>query len=138
MKSVHASAAIIMREGTVFCAHRTAGDAGPGWEFPGGPVENGESAEDTLRRVMREKLGVRVSTMWLLDTVEYDCPDYHLTMDCFVCALVPGEEPQPVEHDEVAWLDRDGLLRVDWLSADRRVVSVLGSYWDQIFSSMHL
>ena len=138
MKEVHVSAAIIAQDGKVFCAHRPTSQGGAGWEFPGGQVEEGETAEQAVRREIGEELGVRLSTTWLLDTVTFDYPSFHLVMDCFVCALVPGQQPKLSEHDEGRWLDRDGLLTVDWLPADRKVVELLGRYWDQLFSSTHL
>ena len=138
MESVRVSSAIIVRDGKVLCAHRSSDGIESGWEFPGCRVDAEDAPEQALRRRVLEGLGARLSTMWLLDTVEHDDPNHRLVMDCFVCALVPGEEIQPVEHDEIGWLDRDGLLEVDWLPASKPIASLLGTFWDQILSSTHL
>lgn len=139
MSDVHAAAAIIERDGRVFCARRATSGAGQGgWEFPGGKVEDGESPEQAVRREVREELGVSLSTTWLLDTIEHDYPTFHLTMDCLVCALPPDAEPTLSEHEEARWLTRDELLLPAWLPADERVARLLGTYWDQIFATSHL
>ncbi len=138
MEGVRAVAAIIERDGRVFCAHRTTSQCGPGWEFPGGHIEPGETPEEALRREIDEELGVRLSTLWLFDTVEHDYPTFHLSMDCFVCELAPGAEPELREHDEARWLGRDELLSVGWLPADQRIVAQLGMSWDAMFASEHL
>ena len=140
MESIRVSAAIIQREDRIFCAHRATAHGGVegGWEFPGGKLEPGESAEVALRREIAEELGARLSTVWLLDTVEHDYPTFHLSMDCFVCRLAPGEEPVPREHDDVRWLSRDELLSVSWLPADQHVASLIGRYWDELFADSHL
>lgn len=140
MKTIEVVAAIIEQDGSVFCAHKPDAKQGvaPGWEFPGGKIEPGETSEQALRRELAEELGVRVSTMWLFDTVEFDYPTFHLHMDCLVCRLAPGESPQLKEHDEGRWVTRDELLSLDWLPADRKVVEALGMSWDQLFQAVHL
>ena len=138
MSVVHVVAAIIERDGRVLCAHRPSGMAGPGWEFPGGRVEEGETTEQALRREVLEELGVRIALAWHLGTVEHDYPTFHLSMDCFVCGLAPGEEPTSSEHDEIRWVDRDGLLSLEWLPADEGIVRQLGMCWDQTFATSHL
>lgn len=139
MDAMHVAAAIIERDGRVFCAHRSASETGgAGWEFPGGKVEAGEEPVETLRRELSEELGVRLTTAWLLDTIEHDYPTFRLSMDCFICSMVPGSEIALVEHDEGRWLSRDELMEPDWLEADRKVARMLGVFWDQIFASHHL
>ena len=79
-----------------------------------------------------------LATMWPFDTVEHDYDSFHLSMDCFVCPVGPLQEPTLTEHAEARWLRRDELLDVDWLAADKKVVTELGTYWDQIFAAEHL
>ena len=90
MSQVHVAAAIIQHERKVFEAHRATSQCGPGWEFPGGRVEEGETSEQAVRREICEELGARLSTAWLLDTVTYDYPTFELEMDCFLCELGGG------------------------------------------------
>lgn len=138
METVRVVAAIIARDGRVFAAHREQSQCGPGWEFPGGRIEEGETAEQALRREIAEELGARLSTMWLLDTVEHDYPTFHISMDCFVCELLPGEEPHLSEHDASAWVGRNELPDLAWLPADQKAIRVLGAFWDQVFAAEHL
>ena len=138
MSKVHVAAAIIQREGGVFAAHRTASQCGPGWEFPGGRVEEDETSEQAVRREIAEELGARLSTTWPLDTVSYDYPTFELEMDCFGCELAEGESLTLSEHDEGRWVGRDELLGLEWLPADRKVARILGMFWDQIFAAQHL
>ena len=75
---------------------------------------------------------------WRQARTGHDYPTFHLSMDCFVCRLAPGEEPVPREHDDVRWLSRDELLSVSWLPADQHVASLIGRYWDELFADSHL
>lgn len=140
METISVVAAIIERDGLVFCAHKPQAQRGvaAGWEFPGGKVEPGETGEDALRRELDEELGVHLSTLWLFDSVEHDYPEFHLHMDCYVCNLLPGESIRLSEHDEGRWVNRDELPTLDWLPADRKLVMTLGMFWDQAFASEHL
>lgn len=138
MSIINVAAAIIQHEGRIYAARRSAGPFEGGWEFPGGKLEEGESAEQALKREVREELGVELSTIWYLDSVEHDYPDFHLHMDCFVCELAPGSVLVDEEHLEGRWLAREDLLTVDWLPADRNLVARMGAMWDAIFDPSHL
>ncbi len=137
-KNVRAAAAIIQHDGKILACQRGYGPMKDGWEFPGGKIEPGETPEQACRREIREELAVDLSTMWYLDTVEYDYPDFHLSMDCFVATLKPGQEPEFLEHESARWVGQDELLDVGWLPADKGLVESLGGLWDQIFSAEHL
>ena len=133
------AAAILRRDGKILiCQRKEGGNCSLLWEFPGGKVEEGETGEQAVAREVREELGVRLSTTWYLDTIEYDYPDFHLSMDVFVSELAPGEEPRLLEHREGRWLDRAELGDVDWLPADLSLIDRVGAMWDSIFQPSHL
>ncbi len=138
--NMHVSAALICRDNRLLAARRADGAQGGGWELPGGKVEAGETPAEALRREIREELGCEVTSLWPYDTVEHDYPDFHLTMDCFVCRLADGAEPTAHEgvHDELRWLARDELLDVAWLPADVALMRSLSFYWDEAFADQLL
>ena len=121
MKIVRVVAAIIFDGDKVFATQRGYGDFKGGWEFPGGKIEAGESPEEALVREIREELDVEIEVGELLETVEYDYPEFHLSMDCFVCRIRSGELVLK-EHAAAMWLTRDSLGSVDWLPADVELV----------------
>ncbi len=131
------AAAIIWEDDAVLACKRDKGTV-TGWEFPGGKLEQGESSFDACRREIQEELGCRLSTTWLLDTIEYDYPTFHLSMDCYVCMLVPGQTPTAKEHAELRWVRKEALGTLEWLPADQLLVRLLGEQWDQIFMAEHL
>ena len=141
METVHVAAAIIKSEqGLLACRRDDASHAEGGWEFPGGKVEEGESAEAACRRKVAEELGCELQLVWPYDTVEVDYSDFHLVMDCFACTLAPGQAPKaaPGVHSELLWVDRDGLSDVAWLPADRALAQSLGMNWDAAFGAEFL
>ena len=117
MKTIEVVAAIIIKEGHVFATQRGYGEWQGWWEFPGGKMEAGESPQEALRREIREELDAEISVGDFLETVEWDYPNFHLTMHCFVCSLV-SESLHLNEHEAAAWLTRETLRSVKWLPAD--------------------
>lgn len=117
MKTIRVVAAIIIDNGKVFATQRGYGEFQGGWEFPGGKVEDGESLEHALIREIQEELDTEIEVREFLDTVEYDYPKFHLSMDCFVCIIKSGELTLK-EHEAARWLSKDNLHSVEWLSAD--------------------
>lgn len=117
MKTINVVAAVIMKEGKVFATQRGYGEFKDGWEFPGGKVEAGESPEEALRREIREELEVEVNVGDLIDTIEYDYPDFHLFMKCYACTIAGGS-PHLLEHEASRWLSAGQLDSVAWLPAD--------------------
>lgn len=117
MKTIEVVAAIIVKGKKVFATQRGYGEFKDGWEFPGGKIEQGESPEEALIREIREELDVDIKVGRLLETVEHDYPNFHLTMHCFICELL-SEEIILKEHEDAKWLEEDELDSVDWLPAD--------------------
>lgn len=122
MKTVKVVAAIIKAvnengETIIFATQRGYGDFKGGWEFPGGKIESGETPQEALKREIIEELDTEVSVGELMDTVEYDYPQFHLSMDCFLCQIVRGNLVLK-EHEAARWLTKDELNNVEWLPAD--------------------
>lgn len=127
MKVIKVVAAIIIDHGRVFATQRGYGEFKDGWEFPGGKIEQGEAAEDAIVREIKEELDTEVEVMELLDTVEYDYPEFHLSMDCFICRIRSGDLILK-EHEAAAWLTKDTLYSVDWLPADQELIGKIETY----------
>lgn len=112
-------AAIIRdEEGRIFATQRGYGDFKDFWEFPGGKIEAGESAVQALRREIWEELQTRIVVERLFRTVEYDYPQFHLSMQCFLCRIESGHSVL-LEHEAARWLSPAELDSVEWLPADR-------------------
>lgn len=122
MKTVKVVVAIIKAvnengETIIFATQRGYGDFKGGWEFPGGKIESGETPQEALKREIIEELDTEVSVGELMDTVEYNYPQFHLSMDCFWCQIVRGNLVLK-EHEAARWLTKDELNNVEWLPAD--------------------
>ncbi len=117
MKTIRVAAAVIRDGNRIFATQRGYGEFEGGWEFPGGKIEEGESPEDALKREIMEELETEIEVGELIDTVEYDYPDFHLSMDCFFCKLISGNLILK-EAEDARWLGRDELESVAWLPAD--------------------
>lgn len=122
MKSIKVVAAVIRAENengesVIFATQRGYGDFKGGWEFPGGKIELGETSEEALRREIREELDTEIHVGERIDTIEYDYPTFHLSMDCFWADVIHGELVLK-EHEAARWLTKEKLNTVDWLPAD--------------------
>ena len=124
MKSIHVVAAMIREKDRIFATQRGYGDYKDGWEFPGGKIEPGEEREHALKREIKEELDTDINVEDFLTTVEYDYPQFHLTMDCFFATIADGNLTLK-EHEAAKWLSRDELDSVDWLPADKSVIELL-------------
>ena len=121
MKSIEVVAAIIIKDGKVYATQRGYGEFKGWWEFPGGKTEPGESTEDALRREIQEELDAEISVVELMETVEWDYPNFHLTMHCYICSLL-SDTLQLKEHEADAWLNAEALHTVKWLPADEWLI----------------
>lgn len=125
MKQVTVSGAIILRESNgvkeIFVTQRGYGDFKGGWEIPGGKLEAGETPEQCIVREIREELATEVKAEKLVGTVEYDYPDFHLTMHCILCTIISGEL-KLLEHEAAKWINKEDLRSVAWLPADQLIL----------------
>ena len=117
MKTIEVVAAIIIKDGEVFATQRGYGEFKGWWEFPGGKMEPGESPQEALKREICEELDAEVEVRELLETVEWDYPNFHLIMHCFICSLL-SESLHLNEHEAATWLTHETLRSVKWLPAD--------------------
>lgn len=122
MKTIRVVAAIIKAENEagepiIFATQRGYGDFKGGWEFPGGKIEAGETPQEALVREIREELETDIAVGDLIETIEYDYPAFHLSMDCFWAEIVSGDLVLK-EHEAAKWLITDELDSVEWLPAD--------------------
>ena len=127
MKTIRVAAAIILQEGSEFATHRGYAKWKDWWEFPGGKIEENETPQEALVREIREELDTEIAVGDLFDTVEYDYPDFHLSMKCYICTVVSGNLVLK-EHEAARWLNRENLDSVDWLPADLDLIRKLKEY----------
>ncbi len=125
MKRIEVVAAIIHNDqDRIFATQRGYGEYKDWWEFPGGKMETGETPEEALKREIWEELETRIVVERLVDTVEWDYPQFHLTMHCYLCHVESGHL-ELKEHEAAKWLHKDELESVNWLPADRELVRKL-------------
>ena len=124
MKQIEVVAAIIRKEGRIFATQRGYGEFKDWWEFPGGKIEAGETPEEALKREIREELSTEIKVDVFLCRVEYDYPQFHLKMHCFLCSLLT-EALHLNEHEAARWLRKDELESVKWLPADLEIIGLI-------------
>ena len=124
MKTIRVVAAIIRDKGRIFATQRGYGPYKDGWEFPGGKIEPGETPEEALKREIREELDTEIEVRESAAHIEYDYPEFHLSMDCFFCTLLSGSLTLK-EHEAARWLSPAELDSVSWLPADRSLIDGL-------------
>ena len=129
MKIIRVVAAVIKAENKqgqpiIFATQRGYGEFKGGWEFPGGKIEPGETPQEALTREIQEELDTKIKVASLIDTIEYDYPTFHLSMDCFLAEIESGNLVLK-EHEAARWLTREELDFVDWLPADVLLIDTL-------------
>lgn len=105
----------------ILSTQRGYGEFKDSWEFPGGKIENGETPQEALKREIMEELDTQIKVGTLIDTIEYDYSDFHLSMDCFWCEIVRGNLVLK-EHENAKWLTKEQLQDVEWLPADIKLI----------------
>ncbi|MDO4960621.1 MAG: (deoxy)nucleoside triphosphate pyrophosphohydrolase [Eubacteriales bacterium] len=133
MKTIRVVAAIIcdslQTKTKIFATARGYGEYKGGWEFPGGKIEPRETPKEALVREIREELDTVIRVGELLQTVEYDYPAFHLSMDCFFAEVAEGNL-ELKEAEAARWLTADTLHSVDWLPADRQLIELIAAQMD--------
>ena len=124
MKSIRVVAAVIRDKDRIFTTQRGYGNYKGWWEFPGGKIEAGETPQEALKREIREELDTLVEVGNLIACVEYDYPEFHLSMDCFWCTILKGNLHLN-EAEDARWLTKENLMSVKWLPADLEVLEVI-------------
>ena len=130
MKTIRVVAAVIRavnneNKPVIFATQRGYGEFKGGWEFPGGKIESGETPQQALKREIMEELDTEIAVGELMDTIEYDYPNFHLSMDCFWCEVIRGELILK-EAEDAKWLTREHLADVKWLPADVTLIEKIG------------
>ena len=122
-RHLHVACAIIEQDGTVLTAQRSATMSLPlKWEFPGGKIEAGETAEECLIRELREELGVSVFIGTALSPATHRYPDFTVTLYPFICNLTGGTVTMH-EHHALKWVEPQQMPELDWAAADLPVIS---------------
>lgn len=124
MKTIRVVAAVIRSEDKFFATARGYGEFKGQWEFPGGKIEPGETPEAALAREIKEELETEIKVGELIQTIEYDYPTFHLSMDCFWCEIIKGNLVLK-EAEDAKWLTKEQLYDVQWLPADVRLISII-------------
>ena len=130
MKTIRVVAAVIRavnneNKPVIFATQRGYGEFKGGWEFPGGKIESGETPQQALKREIMEELDTEIAVGELIDTIEYDYPNFHLSMDCFWYEIIHGELILK-EAEDAKWLTREHLADVKWLPADVTLIEKIG------------
>ncbi|MFT4244897.1 MAG: (deoxy)nucleoside triphosphate pyrophosphohydrolase [Micrococcaceae bacterium] len=123
MKTVRVVAAIIQDGNKILATQRATGEFANGWEFPGGKIEQGEEPKEALVREIREELDAEITVGKYFYKVDYQYPDFHLLMDCYLCTL--KSDFKLLEHKSAKWVTKENIHDLAWLPADEPVIEKL-------------
>ena len=129
LKYIRVVAAVICDDNKIFATARGYGEFKGWWEFPGGKIEKGETPQEALVREIKEELTASIKVSNLIKTIEYDYPDFHLSMDCFWAEVVEGSLVLK-EAEAAKWLTKSDLDSVKWLPADLELVEKIKEEWN--------
>jgi 8-oxo-dGTP diphosphatase len=121
MKQVYGAAGILMQGNRICALRRKFGEFAGYYEFPGGKVEIGETAEEAVIRECKEELDVNVRILSLVHVIYHDYPGFHLKMPLYLCEIVDGEMKLSV-HDDLVWLDEFNVEKLNWIEATKALV----------------
>lgn len=125
MKTIKVVAAIIKKDDKILIAQRLKGEFAGQWEFPGGKIEEGEHPEEALIREIMEEMELEISINEYLMTAEYDYPNFHLSMDCYICSL-KTDIIQLHDHSAIQWISiKDNIKNINWIPADVQIIEAL-------------
>ena len=124
MKTVRVVAAVICDGDRIFATARGYGEYKGWWEFPGGKIEAEETPEEALVREIHEELDTEIQVGELIETIEYDYPTFHLSMDCFWAEVIAGRLVLK-EAEDARWLTKETLESVQWLPADQTIIDAI-------------
>lgn len=125
MKTIKVVAAIIKKENQIMIAQRIKGEFAGQWEFPGGKIEVGETAQEALKREIMEEMELEINVEDFLITAEYDYSSFHLSMDCFICSL-ESNDIHLHDHIAIQWIDLDtDIKNINWVPADVQVIEAV-------------
>lgn len=125
MKTIKVVAAIIKKDNQILIAQRLTGEFAGQWEFPGGKIEEGELPEEALKREMMEEMELEISIDEYLMTAEYDYPNFHLSMDCYICSL-KTDDIQLHVHSAIQWISlNENIKNINWIPADVQIVEAI-------------
>ena len=125
LKTIKVVAAVIKKENQIMIAQRLKGDFAGQWEFPGGKVETGESPQQALRREIMEEMELDITVNEFLLTAEYGYPNFHLSMDCFLCSLA-SSDIHLHDHTAIKWISiLDEVKNINWVPADVQVMEAI-------------
>ena len=128
MNLLEVSCALLIHRGRVLATRRSSSMPHPGkWEFPGGKLQEGESAEESIVREIREELGIILIQLGVLEPVVFHYPERSIKLIPVRCDFENGDVPEIflAEHDRYIWADIELLDELDWLEADLAIVEQL-------------